>query len=81
LYSPQPAVIHKIGASTNQAPVKTIIRFHRSMARLYRKHLARNAFEWALVSAGVTVRAGLLIASLWLRMAQARVIQAWRGGG
>lgn len=67
LYAPQPAVTHLIGRSTDQVLMPTIIRTHRSMQRLYTKHLARNPFSRALVTVGIWLRAGLLIASVWLR--------------
>lgn len=67
LYTPEPAVTHLIGRSTDQVIVPTIIRTHRSMQRLYTKHLARNWFSRLLVTAGIWVRAGLLITSVWLR--------------
>jgi hypothetical protein len=62
LYAPQPAITHAIGRSTTQVIVPTIIRAHRSMARLYAKHLARSWLGRALVTAGVWMRCGLLVA-------------------
>jgi GT2 family glycosyltransferase len=79
LYTPQPAVIHKIGASTNQAPVRTILNFHRSMVRLYRKHMAHSALDFAAILFGVTLRAGLLVASWWLRSLWGRALSLVRG--
>jgi len=67
LYTPQPAVTHLIGRSTDQVLVPTIIRTHRSMQRLYTKHFARNPVSRSLVTMGIWLRAGLLIASVWLR--------------
>jgi GT2 family glycosyltransferase len=74
LYTPEPAITHAVGRSTDQVPLTTIVRTHRSMARLFGKHLARNAVHRALISAGIWVRAGLLLSSVWLR----RQIAAWR---
>jgi GT2 family glycosyltransferase len=79
LYAPRPAIVHRIGASTNQAPVRTILRFHRSMRRLYRKHMARSAIDYAAVWLGVWLRAGLLVASWELRNLYARLVAALRG--
>jgi len=81
LYTPRPAIVHRIGASTNQAPVRTILRFHRSMARLYRKHLAPNVVVYALVRVGISLRAGVLIGSWWLRNVYTRLVLAVRGTG
>ncbi|HJN18434.1 MAG TPA: glycosyltransferase family 2 protein [Armatimonadota bacterium] len=69
LYTPSPAIMHRIGSSSSQMPVRTIINFHRSMHRLYRKHLARNVFEYGLASVGIVTRAVLLIVSWWARFA------------
>ncbi|MBU0609568.1 MAG: glycosyltransferase family 2 protein [Armatimonadetes bacterium] len=67
VYTPTPSITHAIGRSTDQVQLATIIRTHRSMQRLFAKHLARNALQRALISAGIWVRAGLLLASFWLR--------------
>jgi GT2 family glycosyltransferase len=76
LYAPTPAIVHRIGASTNQVPIRTFVNFHRSMNRLYRKHFARNALEAALISVGIGARAVLFISSWWVRQVAARVIAA-----
>jgi GT2 family glycosyltransferase len=65
LYTPQPAIVHAIGRSTDQAIIPTIIRTHRSMQRLYAKHLAHNGFERLLVTGGIWLRAVLLITWVW----------------
>ncbi|HCU35685.1 MAG TPA: glycosyltransferase family 2 protein [Armatimonadetes bacterium] len=61
LYTPEPAIIHAIGSSTSQVVIRTIIRTHRSMHRLYSKHLARNPLSRGLIWLGIWSRAGLLI--------------------
>jgi hypothetical protein len=68
LYTPQPAITHAIGRSTDQAIIPTIIRTHRSMQRLYAKHLARNGLERLIVTIGIWLRAGLLLATVWPRV-------------
>lgn len=68
LYTPQPAIVHAIGRSTNQVQLRTIIRTHRSMQRLFAKHLARNWLERLFVSLGIWLRGGLLVAAVWLRL-------------
>jgi len=72
LYTPQPVVVHKVGASTNQVPVRTFVRFHRSMYRLYRKHFARTVFDAALIWLGVVLRAALVIGAWHLGQAVTR---------
>jgi GT2 family glycosyltransferase len=67
VYSPEPAVMHIIGRSTDMVPVATVVRTHRSMYRLYSKHLAHNFISRSLVWLGVWLRAGLLIVSWELR--------------
>ena len=67
LYTPSPRIIHAVGRSSDQAVRRTIINTHRSMYRLYCKHLARNPISGALIWLGVWIRAGLLLLPLWLR--------------
>ncbi len=74
LYTPRPAIVHRVGASTNRVPIRTLLRFHRSMHRLYCKHFARNWLEAAIIGAGIGARAVLLIASWWLGQVAARAI-------
>ncbi|MBM3502040.1 MAG: glycosyltransferase family 2 protein [Armatimonadetes bacterium] len=81
LYTPAPAIMHRIGASTNKAQVRTILNFHRSMLRLYRKHMARGVLDFAVVAVGVSLRAILLVASWGLRTAHGRAMGALRGQG
>jgi GT2 family glycosyltransferase len=61
IYTPEPVITHFVGRSTNRVQVRTILRTHRSMYRLYSKHLARGPISRALVWLGVWARAGLLI--------------------
>ncbi len=61
LYTPQPQVIHAVGHSSNKAVIPTIINFHRSMYRLYSKHLAGWFGSRWLVGIGIWLRAALLI--------------------
>lgn len=68
LYTPQPAIIHKVGRSSDQAIIPTIIRTHRSMQRLYNKHMGRNFLQRTIVGLGIWMRAGLLLTTVWLRM-------------
>ena len=73
VYLPSPAIVHRVGASSDKRPARTVIDFHRSMQRLYRKHFGRNAIDGALIWVAVWIRAGLLIGSRWARMAWARL--------
>lgn len=68
LYTPQPAITHAIGRSTDQAIIATIIRTHRSMHRLYTRHLARGLAARALVSVGIWLRAALLILTVGVKI-------------
>jgi GT2 family glycosyltransferase len=75
LYTPQPAIVHAIGRSTDQAVFATIVRTHRSMQRLYAKHLACNGLERLAVSGGIWLRAGLLLGWVWM---QRRIVMPLR---
>lgn len=67
LYAPTPRIIHAVGCSTDQAITRTIIRTHRSMYRLYRKHLAASPLRRALVWGGVWLRGGLILLHSWTK--------------
>lgn len=63
-YLPQAVVMHCIGRSSDQVPVRMVIQFHRSMARFYLKH---HASEWPfgvrwLPVLGIWLRGGLVLA-------------------
>ncbi len=62
LYAPGPQIIHAVGRSSDKAIIPTVINTHRSMYRLYSKHLARWFGSRWLIWLGVWLRAGLLIA-------------------
>jgi len=76
LYTPEPQVMHAVGRSTDRVPWRTIFRTHRSMFRLYRKHLTRSLLHTALVWLGVWLRAALIASQMawqivwrgWLRV-------------
>ncbi len=76
LYTPQPAITHAIGRSSDQAVVRTIITAHRSMYRLHAKHFARNPLIKPAIWGGLWLRAGLLIADWRVRQAIS-VVRAW----
>ncbi|HEY3267556.1 MAG TPA: glycosyltransferase family 2 protein [Armatimonadota bacterium] len=71
-YEPAGVITHAIGQSSNKAPVRMIVAFHRSMFRWYRKHyLGKRYPVWLtpVVALGLTVRALLVISlSLWHRI-------------
>ncbi|MGC9318908.1 MAG: glycosyltransferase family 2 protein [Armatimonadota bacterium] len=67
LYSPVTTVVHAVGRSSDQAVIRTILRTHRGMFRLYSKHFAPNPLAKALVFVGVWLRGGLLVASWYAR--------------
>jgi GT2 family glycosyltransferase len=76
VYAPRPAIVHRIGASSDQRPDRTVIDFHRSMLRLYRKHFARTWLHAAVMWVAVWLRAGLLIGSRHVRAAWGRLLRA-----
>ncbi|HEV8714094.1 MAG TPA: glycosyltransferase family 2 protein [Candidatus Binatia bacterium] len=64
IYDPQVCIIHSVGVSARQAPFRSLLAFHRSAYRLYRKHLVPSA--WHPLSALAAVGLGLRAASLLL---------------
>lgn len=67
-YVPDAVVTHAIGRSTDKAPNRMVIRFHRSMFYFYRKNMVSRMppvarpFALAYAGLGLTARAGLFIA-------------------
>jgi GT2 family glycosyltransferase len=56
VYFPQVAVTHHIGRSTETMPNRSIVQWHRSMWRYYRKHMRGNPLLDALTLAGIAAR-------------------------
>jgi GT2 family glycosyltransferase len=56
VYFPQVAVTHHIGRSTETMPNRSIVQWHRSMWRYYRKHMRGNLLLDALTLAGIAAR-------------------------
>jgi len=56
VYFPQVAVTHHIGKSSDTIPNRSILQWHRSMWRYYRKHMRANRLLDALTLAGIAVR-------------------------
>lgn len=80
LYTPEPVITHFVGRSTDRVMLRTILRTHRSMYRLYSKHVARNALSRGLVWLGVWARAGLLTAQHVARISLHKLKERLRGG-
>ena len=83
LYTPEPTITHAIGRSSSQAVARTIVRFHRSMYRLYAKHYARHPLQLPLIALGIGARCVLLLAAralAWL-LAAAQGALRRRGEG
>lgn len=68
VYTPEPVVVHAVGRSTDQLVVRTVLRTHRSMFRLYRKHLCKTAALLPVVWAGVWARAMTILAQHFFRV-------------
>jgi GT2 family glycosyltransferase len=75
VYDPRVSVIHQVGVSSRQAPFRSLVAFHRSAYRLYRKHVTGSAWHPfnVVAAAGLSLRALGLI--LWVG------IQKGKGGG
>ncbi|MBC7289090.1 MAG: glycosyltransferase family 2 protein [Armatimonadetes bacterium] len=65
LYTPTPAIVHRIGGSTDRAVLRTIWRRHASWHRLYCKHFAASRLACAAMGLLIWGRAALLALS-WL---------------
>jgi GT2 family glycosyltransferase len=81
LYTPEPVITHLVGRSTDQAVLRTIVRSHKAMYRLYGKHLARNPVSRALIWPAVWARAGLLVLQHAVEVTRNRATDALRGRG
>jgi GT2 family glycosyltransferase len=80
LYTPEPVVTHAVGRSTDQVAVRTVLRTHRSMFRLYRKHLCRSPLLLPLVWCGVWLRAFVILAEQFARRVIVRARRPFAGG-
>jgi GT2 family glycosyltransferase len=83
LYTPQPAIIHRIGGSTDRAVLPTIYRRHASWYRLYAKHFARHWASrlcmWGLIWARAWLLALSWVATdLWAKLKAA--VRGWGRG-
>jgi GT2 family glycosyltransferase len=70
VYDPRISVVHLVGASSKQAPFRSLVAFHRSAYRLYRKHVTRCAWHPlnAVAAVGLSLRAfGLILSTGLLR--------------
>jgi GT2 family glycosyltransferase len=62
-YVPEATIVHRIGRSSDQRPTAMVVEFHRSMARFYREHYARE-WPWgvrALPGMGIWMRCALVL--------------------
>jgi GT2 family glycosyltransferase len=62
VYFPQVAVTHHIGKSTETMPNRSIVQWHRSMWRYYRKHMRGNLPLDVLTLAGIGARCAYQLA-------------------
>jgi GT2 family glycosyltransferase len=58
VYFPQAVVTHHIGRSSDALPNKSILQWHRSMWRYYRKHMGGNPLVDGLTLTGIGARCG-----------------------
>ena len=58
VYFPQAVVTHHIGRSSDTLPNRSILQWHRSMWRYYRKHMRSNPLLDGLTLAGIGARCG-----------------------
>jgi hypothetical protein len=74
-YVPQAVIVHCIGRSSDQAPLRMVVQFHRSMARFYLKHYAPGwpVFVRWLPVIGVWLRCGVVLGETFWSIALNRV--------
>lgn len=58
-YQPDIVVIHHQGSSSRGRPYRTLLAFHHSAARYYRRHVARNRAEVGAVVLALALRAAV----------------------
>jgi hypothetical protein len=65
VYDPRARAVHLVGASSEQAPIRSAIHFHRSAFRFYRKHVTGRALHPmnALVAPALVLRASFVAAA------------------
>lgn len=73
IYTPRPAIVHRIGGSTDKAVVQTIFRRHASWRRLYSKHFSRGLLDRLVMGVLIWARALLLAGSWVARWAWVRI--------
>jgi GT2 family glycosyltransferase len=76
-YVPESVIVHRIGQSSDQRPLAMVVEFHRSMARFYRKHYARQ-WPWGvswLPVVGIWSRAALVLLQTMVAQALSRLIR------
>ncbi|MEK7205656.1 MAG: glycosyltransferase family 2 protein, partial [candidate division NC10 bacterium] len=67
MYYPEASVVHFRAKSAERVPYRALVAKHRSMVRLYKKHIRRTVLTDPLVLAGGWVRLGLLLGREALR--------------
>jgi len=74
VFFPGASVTHARAHSSDQAPVKMLVQFHRSMYRFWRKHYAKRSSlpVRVLAPAAICLRGGLLIAKNWVDRVRGR---------
>lgn len=71
LYCPEAVIVHKVGRSSDQRLVSSLIQHHRSMWRFYRKNYRHRYPFWTapLIGGGIWLRLfGALTKVLWHRI-------------
>ena len=61
MYFAEASVVHLWGKSAERVPYRTLVAKHRSMVRLYKKHIRQTVLTDPLILAGGWVRLGVLL--------------------
>ncbi len=63
VYFPKAEVVHHIGHSTSQAPLRSILEQYKSVWHYYQKHFPRGPVRDTVTFTGVAARCGLVLAA------------------
>lgn len=69
VYDPRVCVVHHVGGSSQHAAIRSLLAFHRSAYRLYRKHVTRSFWHPlnAVAICGLSIRALGLVGWIGVR--------------
>ena len=76
LYDPTLVAVHRQGSSSRHRPVATIIHFHRSALRYWRRNVARSSLSTAAAAVALGARCAIKLTALAPRLLASRLPRA-----